>query len=32
MQSADKQCTVQGERRSKGREEFLCLNSSCLEI
>ena len=32
IRSADEQRTEQGERRSKGREEFLCLNSSCLEI
>ena len=28
MRNADTQCTVGGERRPKGREEFLCLNFS----
>ena len=30
--NADTQCTVWGEGRPKGREEFLCLNFSCLAI
>ena len=28
----DTQSTVRGERRPKGRENFLCLNFSCLAI
>ena len=32
MHNADTQCTVGRERRPKGREEFLCLNCSCLAI
>ena len=32
MHNADTQCTVGGEGRPKGREEFLCLNLSCLAI
>ena len=32
MYNADTQCTVGGERSPKGREEFLCLNFSCLAI
>ena len=30
--NVDTQCTVRGERGPKGREEFLCLNSSCFAI
>ena len=32
MHNADTQCTAGGERRPKGREEFLHLNFSCLPI
>ena len=32
MHDVDTQCTVKGERRPEGREEFLCLNFSCLAI
>ena len=32
MHDTDTQCTVWGERRPKGREDFLCLNFSCLAI
>ena len=32
MPNADTQCSVRGERRPKGREEFLSLNFSCLAI
>ena len=32
MHNADTQCTVRGEGRPKGREEFLCLNFSCLAV
>ena len=32
MHNADTQCAVEGEGRPKGREEFLCLNFSCLAI
>lgn len=30
--NVDTQCTVQGERGPKGRDDFLCFNSSCLAI
>ena len=32
MPDADTQRTVRGERRPKGRENFLCLNFFCLSI
>ena len=32
MHNADAQCTVGGEGKPKGREEFLFLNFSCLAI
>ena len=32
MHNADTPCTVGEVRRPKGREEFLCLNFSCLAI
>ena len=32
LHDADTQCTVRGEKRAKGRENFLCLNFSCLAI
>ena len=32
MHNGDTKCTMLGEWRPKGREEFLCLNFSCLSI